>query len=158
MTKVPVTNDDGIDSPGLHALAGLAVELDLEVLVAAPARESSGASASLGAVEERGRVVIDSRPIDALPGVPSLAVRAAPAFIVRSVLRRAFGVEPNLVLSGVNQGPNTGHAVLHSGIVGAAMTAATYGRRPLAVSLAAGGDQWWWATATVAIAPAERRW
>jgi 5'-nucleotidase len=147
MTRVLVTNDDGIDSPGLHALAGLAVDVGLEVLVAAPARESSGASASLGAVEEHGRVVIEPRPIEALPGVESLAVRAAPAFIVRAALHGAFGSEPDLVLSGINQGPNTGHAVLHSGTVGAAMTAATYGRRSLAVSLAAGGDQWRWSTA-----------
>ena len=151
MTKVLVTNDDGFDSPGLHALAGLAVELGLEVLVAAPARESSGASASLGAVEERGRVVVEPRPIGALPGVESLAVRAAPAFIVRAALHGAFGHEPDLVLSGVNQGPNTGRAVLHSGTVGAAMTAATYGRRSLAVSLAAGGDQWRWATAVTSL-------
>jgi 5'-nucleotidase len=147
VTKVLVTNDDGIDSPGLHALAGLAVEIGLEVLVAAPTRESSGASASLGAVEESGRVVVEPRPIDALPGVQSLAVRAAPAFIVRAALHGAFGDEPDLVLSGINQGPNTGHAVLHSGTVGAAMTAATYGRCSLAVSLASGGDQWRWATA-----------
>lgn len=157
MTTVLVTNDDGIDSPGLHALAGLAVELGLDVLVAAPARESSGASASLGAVEESGRIVVEPRPIDALPSVRSLAVRAAPAFIVRSALHGAFGAEPDLVLSGVNQGPNTGHAVLHSGTVGAAMTAATYGRRSLAVSLATGGDQWRWATA-VAIARPVVEW
>jgi 5'/3'-nucleotidase SurE len=147
MTKVLVTNDDGIDSPGLHALARLAVDHGLELLVAAPARDSSGASASLGAVEERGRVVVEPRPIGALPGVETLAVRAAPAFIVRAALHGAFGGAPDIVLSGVNQGPNTGHAVLHPGTVGAAMTAATYGCRSLAVSLAAGGDRWRWATA-----------
>ena len=157
MTRVLVTNDDGIDSPGLHALAGLAVELGLEVVVVAPSRESSGASASLGAVEDHGHVVVEPRPIDTLPGVESLAVRASPAFIVRSALHGAFGPEPDVVLSGVNAGPNTGHAVLHSGTVGAAMTAATYSRRSLAVSLAAGGDQWRWSTA-IAIARPVVEW
>jgi 5'-nucleotidase len=157
VTKVLVTNDDGIDSPGLHALAGLAVELGLEVLVAAPTRESSGASASLGAVEESGRVVVEHRSIEGLPGVESLAVRAAPAFIVRAALHGAFGDEPDIVLSGINQGSNTGHAVLHSGTVGAAMTAATYARRSLAVSLAGSGDQWRWDTA-VDIARPVVRW
>jgi 5'-nucleotidase len=47
------------------------------------------------------------------------------------------------VLSGVNHGPNTGHAVLHSGTVGAALTAATHGRRALAVSMAAAEPRHW---------------
>lgn len=157
MTKVLVTNDDGIDSPGLHALAGLAAELGLEVLVAAPTRESSGASASLGAVEDAGRVVVEARRIEALPHVEALAVRAAPAFIVRAALHGAFGAEPDLVLSGINQGANTGHAVLHSGTVGAALTAATYDRPSLAVSLAGTGDQWRWSTA-VEVARPVLRW
>jgi 5'-nucleotidase len=153
MPRVLVTNDDGIDSRGLHALAGLAVDLGLEVLVAAPARESSGASASLGAVEQDGRVVVEPREISGLPGVEALAVRAAPAFIVRAALHGAFGDEPDLVLSGINQGPNTGHAVLHSGTVGAAMTAATYRRPALAVSLATGGDLWRWETGVAVARP-----
>jgi 5'-nucleotidase len=153
VTKVLVTNDDGIDSPGLHALAGLAAELATEVLVAAPARESSGASASLGAVEEDGRIVVEARSLAAVPDADALAVRAAPAFIVRAALHGAFGSEPDLVLSGINRGPNTGRAVLHSGTVGAAMTAGTYGRPALAVSMATGGDQWRWATGVAAARP-----
>ncbi|MGF1597043.1 MAG: 5'/3'-nucleotidase SurE [Acidimicrobiales bacterium] len=153
MTLALVTNDDGIDSPGLHALARLAADLGLEVLVAAPTRESSGASASLGAVEEGGRIVVEPRQIDALSDLRVLAVRAAPAFIVRAALHGAFGPEPNLVLSGINQGANTGHAVLHSGTAGAAMTANTYGRSSLAVSLATTGNQSRWATAVAMARP-----
>jgi 5'-nucleotidase len=82
-----------------------------------------------------------------------LAVRAAPAFIVRAALHEAFGPEPDLVLAGINQGANTGHAVLHSGTAGAAMTATTYGRSSLAVSLASTGDQCRWATAVVMARP-----
>jgi 5'-nucleotidase len=55
--------------------------------------------------------------------------------IVRAGVRGAFGSPPNLVLSGINDGPNTGHAVLHSGTVGAALTAATHGCRSVAFSL-----------------------
>jgi 5'-nucleotidase len=148
VTLALVTNDDGVDSPGLHALARLAAELGLEVLVAAPTRESSGASASLGAVEEDGRIVVEPRQIDGLGDLRVLAVRAAPALIVRAALHAAFGPSPDLVLSGINQGANTGHAVLHSGTAGAAMTASTYGRSSLAVSLASNGDQCRWATAS----------
>ena len=153
MTLALVTNDDGVDSPGLHALARLAADLGLEVLVAAPTRESSGASASLGAVEEDGRIVVESRQIDTLPDVQVLAVQAAPAFIVRAALHAAFGPEPDLVLSGINHGANTGHAVLHSGTAGAAMTATNYVRSSLAVSLAASGDQCRWSTATAMARP-----
>ena len=153
MTLALVTNDDGVDSPGLHALARLAADLGLDVLVAAPARESSGASASVGAVEENGRIVVEPRQIEGLGDVRVLAVRAAPAFIVRAALHEAFGPEPDVVLSGINRGANTGHAVLHSGTVGAAMTATTYGRSSLAVSLASTGDQYRWATAVAVARP-----
>lgn len=126
-----VTNDDGIDAAGLRALveAGRAVGLDL--CVAAPNEESSGASASLSAVGEGGEVLV--RPLR-LGDVDALAVGASPAFIVFMACQGAFGPPPDLVLSGVNHGPNLGHAVSHSGTVGAAVTGALHGRRGLAVS------------------------
>jgi 5'-nucleotidase len=131
-----VTNDDGIGSEGLRLLAGLALEAGLEVVVAAPMREASGASASITAVEEDGRFVIESR---FLPGLEDactvLAVDGLPAFIALTGMRGAFGPAPDIVLSGINNGPNTGYAVLHSGTVGAALTASTFGARAMAVSL-----------------------
>ena len=133
--RVLITNDDGIDSQGLHTLAAVAVEQGHDVVVAAPSWDSSGASASLTAVEHEGRLVVEPRPLERLPSAESYAVEAAPAFIVRAATTGAFGPPPELVLSGVNQGPNTGHAVLHSGTVGAAFTAATFGLPAMAVSL-----------------------
>jgi 5'-nucleotidase len=59
-----VTNDDGIDSPGLHLLARLAVEAGLEVVVAAPDQEYSGSSASLTALAEDGRLLMHERQLD----------------------------------------------------------------------------------------------
>ena len=73
-------------------------------------------------------------------------MEAAPAFIVRAATAGAFGPVPHFVLSGVNRGANLGHAVLHSGTVGAALTAQTHGLPSLAASLEA-GDQWHWDTA-----------
>jgi 5'-nucleotidase len=151
--RVLVTNDDGIDSPGLHALAALALEMSDDVLVAAPTRESSGASASLGAVEEHGHLVTEARPIAGLERAEVLAVRAAPALIVRAALHDAFGPPPDLVLSGINQGPNTGHAIVHSGTVGAGATAITHGCPALAVSIDVGGDHWHWETAVTYARP-----
>lgn len=136
MTAVLVTNDDGVTSPGIRALARVAVDLGLDVTVAAPSWNSSGASASLTGVSEDGRLIFEETRIEGLPDVRALAVDAAPALIARVGVRGGFGVTPELVLSGINDGQNTGHAVLHSGTVGAALTAATHGCRAVAVSLA----------------------
>jgi 5'-nucleotidase len=104
--------------------------------VAAPMEEASGASASITAVEEDGHFVVEPRT---LPGLEDsctvLAVGGLPAFIVLTGMRGAFGPAPDIVLSGINSGPNTGYAVLHSGTVGAALTASTFGARTMAVSL-----------------------
>ena len=56
-----VTNDDGIDSAGLAVLARAAVDAGCDVIVAAPARESSGTSASLVGAELDGRLIIDEK-------------------------------------------------------------------------------------------------
>ena len=143
--RVLITNDDGIDSPGLHTLAAVAAAAGLEVTVAAPHEERSGSSASLGALSEDGRLVMREQSLEDLD-VRVLAVEATPAFITWAAVRGAFGPEPELVLSGVNRGPNTGHAVLHSGTVGAALTATAHGIPAMAVSLS-GPDPSHWETA-----------
>jgi len=131
-----VTNDDGIGSEGLRALALVALEAGLDVVVAAPIQECSGASASITAVEEDGRFVVESRTVPGLNDARAvLAVGGLPAFIALTGMRGAFGPPPDVVLSGINNGPNTGYAVLHSGTAGAALTASTFGARAMAVSL-----------------------
>lgn len=131
-----VTNDDGIGSVGLRVLAGVALEAGFEVVVAAPMHECSGASASITAVEEDGHFVVESRTLPGLEDACTvLAVGGLPAFIALTAMRGAFGPAPDVVLSGINNGPNTGYAVLHSGTVGAALTASTFGARAMAVSL-----------------------
>lgn len=133
-----VTNDDGIDSPGLSVLAQVALDAGYEVTVVAPATEYSGASASLFGVEKGGRLVVEEKAPPGLPdGVRSLAAGAAPGLIAFLAAHDGFGPRPDVVLSGVNRGPNTGHAVIHSGTVGAAMSAMTHGIHGLAVSLGA---------------------
>jgi len=134
--RVLVTNDDGIDSPGLHALARVALSAGHDVVVAAPIEEASGAGAGLSAVDAEGRIVVEPRTLDV--GVPAYAVAASPAFIVLLATQSAFGPAPDLVLSGINRGANTGLAVLHSGTVGAAFTAVNNGCRAMAVSVNCG--------------------
>lgn len=128
-----MTNDDGIDSPGLAMLADVAAGAGLDVVVAAPDRQYSGASAAVTAVQEQGRTVTEERPT--LAGAPAHAVRAAPAHIVVLALGGWLDPPPELVLSGINRGANVGRAILHSGTVGAALTAGQFGARGLAVSL-----------------------
>jgi 5'-nucleotidase len=142
--RVLVTNDDGVDAPGLVELALAACEADFEVFVAAPREESSGSSCALSAVQEGGRTVFDRRHLPRLgDDVPVFAVAAAPSMISLLALRGAFGDRPDIVASGVNDAPNTGRAVIHSGTVGAALTAATYGARGLAVSIELGEPKCW---------------
>ncbi|MBQ1062407.1 5'/3'-nucleotidase SurE [Micromonospora sp. C41] len=133
--RVLVTNDDGVHAPGIRALARAAYERGLNVVVAAPQHEASGMSAALSAVTEDGRLVFGETELDDLPDVPAYAVAASPAYIAVLAGLGVFGPVPDLLLSGINRGANAGHAVLHSGTVGAALTAGNNGIRALAVSL-----------------------
>lgn len=140
MTRALITNDDGIDAPGLAALAKAAAASGLDIVVAAPVRQSSGSSASIVAAEEGGRVAIDRRTLPGLDDVPAYAVHAGPGLIALIAARGAFGGAVDLVLSGVNHGANVGRAILHSGTVGAALTGALNGARAIAASLDVGMD------------------
>jgi 5'-nucleotidase len=132
--RVLVTNDDGIHSSGLQWLARAAVAAGLEVVVAAPDYEASGSSASLTAIYRDRRLAVTRNDPADLP-VESYSVQASPGYVVMLALIGTFGRRPDLVLSGINRGANTGHVVLHSGTVGAALTAANHGIRAMAVSL-----------------------
>ncbi|MGW4487452.1 5'/3'-nucleotidase SurE [Amycolatopsis sp. NPDC004368] len=135
-----ITNDDGIDSPGLPPLARGAVAHGWTVVVAAPAQEASGTSAGLSATGGDGRIAVERRELQGLPGVPAHAVAAHPGLIALAAAQGLFGDPPDVVLSGVNRGANVGRAVLHSGTVGAALTASLNGARALAISLDVGMD------------------
>lgn len=135
MARALVTNDDGIDSAGLHALAAAARAAGLDVIVAAPAEQASGASAALSAVRREGRTLVERRDVPGLDGIEAWAVHAQPGHIVAAGLNGWFDPRPDIVLSGINHGANVGRAVLHSGTVGAALTAKISDTRALAVSL-----------------------
>jgi 5'-nucleotidase len=139
--RVLITNDDGIDSPGLAALARCSVDLGWDTVIAAPAEESSGTSAGLNAATGDREVVVTRRTLPGLRDVETYAVAAHPGLIVLVACHDGFGDRPGVVLSGVNRGANVGRAILHSGTVGAAMTAGINGARAMAVSLDVGVDQ-----------------
>ncbi len=131
-----ITNDDGIDSPGLVPIAHAALDAGYEVLVAAPNKQYSGAGAALdGEPEESGFKISEGRPRGLSQEIESIAVHASPALIAYGGVLGLFGSEPDILLSGVNLGPNVGPAVVHSGTVGAALTAAAMRVPALAVSM-----------------------
>lgn len=133
-----LTNDDGIDSLGLHALARSAVDAGYEVIVAAPSVDASGAGGSVQAVMEDGHVTVREQELPGLPGVTAYAVAGQPAFIVLAAGQGWLDRTPDLVLSGINYGANLGRAVLHSGTVCAVLAGTMHGWSGLAVSLDSG--------------------
>jgi 5'-nucleotidase len=135
MGRILITNDDGIDAPGIRSLTRAVVRAGYDVVVAAPLKEASGSSAAMTAVHQDGKIVVERRELPGARDVPAYAVAASPAFIVLLALREAFGAAPDVVVSGINRGANAGAAVLHSGTVGATLTGSHAGLHGLAVSL-----------------------
>jgi 5'-nucleotidase len=123
--RILITNDDGIYSPGIAALAAVAMQFG-DVRVVAPDVERSSA----------GQSITSSRPLTykatPLMGVEAYRVNGTPSDCV------ALGMynwdQVDLVLSGINLGPNLGNAVWHSGTLAAAKQAALFGLRGIALS------------------------
>ena len=138
--RILVTNDDGIDGPGLHALVGAMCDLDgdHELIVVAPDREFSGASASLGALHLIEPVVTRA----SIPGADPdevWTVSGPPGLCVMFARLGSFGDPFDLVVSGINPGANVGRAVYHSGTVGACLTGRNSNWSGVAVSQAVAG-------------------
>jgi 5'-nucleotidase len=151
--RVLVTNDDGVAAPGIHHLARAVVRAGHEVIVAAPAADLSGSSAAIGRLHVDEHIEVEPYDIPGLEGVEAYAVDGPPALCVLTARLGGFGEPCDLVVSGINPGANTGRAVLHSGTVGAALTAANFGVSGLAVSLHT-GEPMQWATASAHAAAA----
>lgn len=135
MPRVLVTNDDGIDADGIHALVGALVGAGYEPLVVAPNADYSGAGTSVLSTSGQGpEIHYERRVLDVAPDVEAYAIDGPPARCVLLALREAFGTRPDMVASGINFGLNTGSAVQHSGTVAAALTAKSFGVPALAVS------------------------
>jgi 5'-nucleotidase len=147
--RILVTNDDGVFAPGIAALArGLSAAFDGEhqVVVVAPLTDHSGAAAAVGVVYERESIPYEVVEIPGLAHVPTYGIDGTPALAAILACIEGFGPRPDLVVSGINHGINAGRSALHSGTVGAALTAAQFGIRGLAVSIAWSDDPVPWET------------
>ena len=133
--RILVTNDDGIDSTGLHVLARSMREFG-EVVIAAPDQEYSGAGAAIGALHLI-QPELHRREIEGID--TAWAISGPPALCVFFMRLGLYGDPFDLVVSGINPGANVGRSVYHSGTVGAAITARNSGVTGIAVSQAVTG-------------------
>ncbi|MDQ2066637.1 5'/3'-nucleotidase SurE [Xinfangfangia sp. CPCC 101601] len=127
--RILITNDDGINAPGLEVLTEIATELagpEGEVWTVAPAFEQSGVAHCISYTHPM---------LFAQLGPRRYAAEGSPADCVLAAIYDVFqGAKPDLVLSGVNRGNNSAENVLYSGTVGAAMEAALQGIPAIALS------------------------
>jgi 5'-nucleotidase len=130
LDRVLLTNDDGVDAPGLAVLERVAAELAGEVWVVAPAHDQSGTSHSISLHSPLRLARLGDRRFSVV-GTPGDCTVMA----VRHLMRED---PPDLVLSGVNRGANLGIETVFSGTVGAAMTAMLLGLPAIALSQAFG--------------------
>lgn len=124
--RVLVSNDDGVDAPGIRALADGLRAAGHEVLVVAPDRDRSGASNSL-TLDAPIRVVAVDADTYRVHGTPTDCVHVA----ITGMLER----EPDIVVSGINNTANLGDDVIYSGTVAAAMEGRFLGLPAIAMSL-----------------------
>lgn len=146
------TNDDGIASEGIRVLATKFADEDYDVVVAAPATDMSGSGTGIGRWDAQRGIGLKKAGWD---GIEAYTVAGPPGLAVMAASLGAFGPSPDLVISGINAGVNTGHSVIHSGTVGAVLTARTFGSHGLAVSLGYSGT-WFWDNAARAALDAAR--
>lgn len=134
-----VCNDDGIEAPGIAALVAAVHDIG-DVYVAAPIKEQSAVG---HAITVRDPVRAQPWPFRSPAGsVPAWAVSGTPADCVKLAIDKLLPRKPDLVVSGINQGPNTAVNVIYSGTVSAATEATMLGIDAVAYSLCSwrGGD------------------
>ncbi|WP_250509104.1 5'/3'-nucleotidase SurE [Caballeronia sp. GACF4] len=124
--RVLLTNDDGIDAPGLAVLEAVAREIAHEVWVIAPEHDQSGTSHSIS-LHSPLRVSRQGERRFGVQGTPGDCVVMAARHLMKDA-------PPDLVLSGINRGANLGVETMFSGTVGAAMTGLLLGLPSIALS------------------------
>ncbi len=126
LDRVLLTNDDGIDAPGMAIMEAIAAEIAKEVWVVAPEHDQSGQSHAIS-LHHALRVSDRGGRRFGVTGTPGDCAAMGICHIMKDCL-------PDLVLSGVNRGLNLGKETVFSGTVGGAMTAMMLGVPALALS------------------------
>jgi len=137
--RILIANDDGYQSPGIRALYDAMTQIGIATIVA-PDRNRSGASNSLTL----------SHPVVVRTHAPHVhSVEGTPTDCVNVALGGFLDEEPDMVVSGINDGPNMGDDVLYSGTVAAAIEGRSLGHPAIAVSMAAHDPQHYATAASV---------
>ncbi len=128
--KILLTNDDGIYAKGLRTMIER-LSNDHEVYVVAPSVEQSAKSHSITMHHP-----IMVKDVDLYENVKAAyAIGGTPADCVKVALEELIGELPDLVISGINDGPNLGNDIIYSGTVAAAIEGSFYDVNSVAVSL-----------------------
>jgi len=145
MTTILITNDDGIDSPGLSALGAALHDLG-RIITVAPDRDKSAVSHSL-TMHKPLRIVHH--------GKDSFSVDGTPTDCVAIGLQKILSTPPDLLVSGINMGANIGDDISYSGTVAAALEATMHSIPSMAISCASGVDEYTQSAAIAARLAAE---
>ncbi|MBO9534941.1 MAG: 5'/3'-nucleotidase SurE [Solirubrobacteraceae bacterium] len=128
--RLLLTNDDGIEAGGLHALRDALLRIPgAEVMVIAPDGNRSATGRSITT-----RRPLVSRHVTFLDGGEGYAIDGSPVDCVRLAWHRLAGERPDVIVAGINHGANLGDDITYSGTVGAALEAHHLGLPGLAVS------------------------
>lgn len=133
--KVLISNDDGIEAAGINALRDILKD-DYDVTVVAPSHERSAVSHAISINKSLRCEKIhkcDEFIGYAFEGTPVDCVKFAMTFLMKDNL-------PDIVISGINRGQNTGNNIIYSGTVAAAIEGAVFGLPAIAVSLNSRSD------------------
>jgi 5'-nucleotidase len=149
--EILLTNDDGIDAPGLWAVAR-AVQKAGKVIIVAPREEQSG----VGSCITLRHPIEVTRVSSQLRGVDAYSADGTPADCIIIAVRFLFPHKLDLVISGANRGPNLGYDVFVSGTVAAAIQAYLQGISSLAISVNGYEDLRFEAAARIAALLAEK--
>ena len=130
--KILITNDDGINSPGLLASAEVASEFG-DIVITAPYSQQTAMGRSLKGDKEARLKPVDYEVYG--KKVEAYSCECSPSSVIRHSMAVLFQNEqPDLAISGINYGENIGATITSSGTVGAALESATYGIPSIAVS------------------------
>jgi 5'-nucleotidase len=129
--NILLTNDDGIYAEGILVLARILIKDGHQVIIVAPDRERSAAGHSITILDplRANKVYLD------IDNLQAYKVNGTPADCVKLGLEKLVDFNTDLVISGINDGPNIGYDVLYSGTVSAAMEGFMMGYTSISVSL-----------------------
>jgi 5'/3'-nucleotidase SurE len=153
--RILVTNDDGVDAPGILVLAGALADDGHDVFVVAPSTDRSGSGAALGQFWGDEPPPVTSVQWPSRPDLPVFSIDAPPGTAVLAAALGGFGEPPDLVLAGINPGANTGLSSCTR--APSAPLTASGSTSQIAVSLTWGADgpYHWETAAAIAVAAVE---